>query len=57
MHVIGVVTKGHVLGLEEAIIGNSDTYQTSAICHSQNVDLLRISKNDFQSILKTTSTW
>lgn len=47
MHIIGVVSKGHILGLEEAIIGKSDVYSTSAICWSQNVELLRIERDVF----------
>lgn len=57
MHVIGLITKGHVLGLEEAIIGKSEFYQSTALCVSQQVDLLRIDKETFINILKTTSIW
>lgn len=46
-HIVGVVSKGHILGIEDVILGKSEFYQTSAIVHSQEdgVELYRIERD------------
>ena len=61
-HQIGLLSRGHILGLEEAVIGKRDIYTTSACCVSETVELLRIETETFRSILKptppvTTALW
>lgn len=57
VHIIGLVSCGTLLGLEEAIIGNSDVYCTTAIVYSRDVELLRIEKEIFKNVLKSTLSW
>jgi len=53
------VSKGHILGIEDAILGKSDFYTTSAVVHSQEegVELYRIESDTFCNLLKQTSIW
>lgn len=53
-HVVGVVSKGHILGIEDVILGKTEFYQTSAIVHSQEdgVELYRIERDMFCNPLK-----
>lgn len=46
-HVLRIVGKGAIIGLEDVILSNRDTYETTAICHSQTVELFTIDKEIF----------
>lgn len=56
------MNKGHILGLEEAVLGKRNVHTTSARCVSETAELLRIETEVFLSILKptppvTTALW
>ena len=46
-HVIGTMGVGHIVGLEEAIIGKSLVHNTSVICHSQKLKVYVIETEIF----------
>lgn len=54
---LGVFTRGHILGFDEATIGKSEIYTTTAICKSQTVRMIRIETKTFKSLLKPTLAW
>lgn len=55
-HVVGIVSKGHLLGIEDAVIAKAPYYTTGAIV-SQAVELYRIDREQFSNILKPTFAW
>ncbi len=50
--ILGLVSEHHVLGIEEAVLGKSDEYTTSAVCYSQQVVLYRVDREYFKMIFK-----
>ena len=58
-HVVGLVGKGHILGIEEAVLGQLDKYTTTAVCHSiDGAELYRLEKELFTSrLMPQSSTW
>jgi len=46
-----MVAVGHVLGMEEAAFGQSETYNTGAICSSLTAELLEVDKELLAEIL------
>lgn len=53
---VGIVSSGHILGIEEAV-NQSQNYKSTVVCVSQNAELYRIEREMFTGILKQTSTW
>jgi hypothetical protein len=49
--VIGVVSKGHILGLDEASFGLSNIYNTGAVCLSLEAELFKIEKDFFMKLM------
>ena len=52
-HIVGLVNKGHILGMEEAIFGASGVYNTGALCTSLKAELYYIDKEIFTKALST----
>ena len=51
---VGLVSAGHILGIEELCLGRTDQYTQSVLCLSQNAELYQIDKDLFSSSLKQT---
>lgn len=52
-HTVGLVNKGHILGIEEATFGIAETYNTSAQCVSLKAELFMIDREYFIKTLQT----
>lgn len=53
---MGLVGRGHILGIEEVVIGSCDKYTTTAVCRSNDgAELYRIEKEIFKSRLMPQS--
>ena len=50
MHLLSMVSKCHILGLEDVTLGRTSLFQTTAVVHSE-VDLYRIDKDLFIQVL------
>ena len=52
LHPVGTVGIGQILGVEEAVLGKSEKYSTTAICVSiEGVELYKMEKEMFVSRL------
>ena len=57
-----MVSKGHILGLEEEARGKIPTFRTGAVCSAVNpqtshVEIYKIERELFFSLLKSTQIW
>lgn len=50
MHVVSLVTTGHILGIEEEW-SNSETHTTGAVCLSLEAELLKIDRDLFNKAI------
>lgn len=53
---ITIVSTGHLIGLEDIVIGETSVHTTSAVVMNQ-AELYKIDKDAFYSTLKQTQTW
>ena len=53
MHMLAMVSKCHILGLEDVTLGRTSAFQTTALAHT-DVDLYRIDKDLFTQVLSQT---
>lgn len=56
IHTVGIVSKGYIMGLEDAVFAKEAVYSTSAVVSSE-CDLYRIDREVFINILKQTNCW
>jgi len=57
-HVVGLVSAGNMLGVEETCLGTrNNQYTQTVICASQNVELYKVCKDHFTQLLRQTITW
>lgn len=50
-HIIGLVNRGHILGMEDAVLLKSEYYSTGAICLSLHADLFKIERDIFLKLM------
>ena len=55
-HVVTIVSTGHLIGLEDIVIGETPVHTTSAVV-TNAAELYKIDKDQFYSTLKQTQTW
>jgi hypothetical protein len=49
---IGVVSRGQVLGLEDVLLSKVDEFQTTAIINSMTAEFYRIEREEFVYLFK-----
>jgi len=55
-HIVGLVSQGHILGIEEPNFGYSKTYNTGAICKTLKAELYYIEKEFLSKMLMQNQT-